>query len=251
MIVKNINNKDYQEFDIVMLPTNAIYVEKGQIYSNGGDLGINNNKSLSYIDFIPQHLYILSDDEIKEGDWLYYITPHGKILIKKVIRLLYPEGEKSIKLGEPATRMVIKGTKKELFSQDMIFPSRRLGGTDYASDIIESEIIIKECNTWKKIISTTDESLIIFLPQPSQSFIEHYITEYNKKGNLIRKVMVEVEYLQTMDENGEYFIQLVIQNNIINILIENYFSKEEKETIKRFLNQYEKNLAISVLLSDL
>lgn len=42
----------------------------------------------------------------------------------------------------------------------------------------------------KKIIATTDTSL--GLPQPSQSFIEKYIEEYNK-GNQIIDVMVEAE----------------------------------------------------------
>lgn len=43
---------------------------------------------------------------------------------------------------------------------------------------------------FKKIIATTDKSLN--LPQPSQSFIEKYIEEYNK-GNVITEVMVEYE----------------------------------------------------------
>ena len=53
---------------------------------------------------------------------------------------------------------------------------------------------------WNKVIATTDTSLnqdVIARPYPfvhliSQSFIEHFITEYNK-GNVISKVMVEYE----------------------------------------------------------
>jgi hypothetical protein len=59
----------------------------------------------------------------------------------------------------------------------------------------------------KKIIATTDRSLKVFihttmaidmddcyesLPQPSQSFIEKFVEEYNK-GNVITEVMVEYE----------------------------------------------------------
>lgn len=59
---------------------------------------------------------------------------------------------------------------------------------------------IKNCDNFKKIIATTDQSLLIPaytisnipLPQPSQQFIEKYIEEYNE-GNVITEVMVEYE----------------------------------------------------------
>lgn len=67
-------------------------------------------------------------------------------------------------------------------------------------------------NTWKKIIASTDPSLYCKsecdkslskkcicpdkLPQPSQEFIEYYISEYNK-GNIITDVQVEYETVQT------------------------------------------------------
>ena len=52
----------------------------------------------------------------------------------------------------------------------------------------------------KKIIATTDKSIILperfpsftYLPQPSQSFIEKFVDEYNR-GNVITEVMVEYE----------------------------------------------------------
>lgn len=96
--------------------------------------------------FIEQHLYIISDNKIEEGDW-YLDTFSNKPLQAK---------------------------------EDLLSNGRR------------------------KIIATTDESLTktnikVFkdlkshqLPQPSQSFIEKYIEQYNK-GNIITDIMVEYE----------------------------------------------------------
>lgn len=104
------------------------------------------------------HLYILSDDKIKEGDWCY---------------------------------------------------------DEYLDDIFQANRIlgIQTRNTSKKIIATTNNSLKLnlvkvnsgsdfileeiskntpYLPSPSQSFIEKYITEYNK-GNVITDVLVEYD----------------------------------------------------------
>lgn len=99
------------------------------------------------------HLYILSDDEIKEGDWI--LETLNKVIFQ------------------------VKGK-----------------GNDYKN------------STFKKIIATTDKSLgyeesiydprsktggkWIELSQPSQSFIEVFVREYNK-GNIITYVMVEYE----------------------------------------------------------
>ena len=55
---------------VVMLPTNEktniINTNQGLLYNSNDYIGIN------------QHLYIISDDEIKEGDWFYNI--HSKIV---------------------------------------------------------------------------------------------------------------------------------------------------------------------------
>lgn len=57
--------------NLVMLPTE----NKSNIWLRQGKLEVNSSAS-SRIN--PQHLYITSDDEIKEGDWV--LTPEGKIL---------------------------------------------------------------------------------------------------------------------------------------------------------------------------
>jgi hypothetical protein len=129
---------------VVMLPTekaSGIYLDTyGTLHNLNYKRGVDTSGT-------PQHLYILSDDEIKEDDWYY--NRYGHI-------------------------HQFKGND----TFDMIY-----GG--------------------KKIIATTDESLMYNYesysvngkaqyPQPSQSFIEKYVEEYNK-GNMITDVLVEYE----------------------------------------------------------
>lgn len=73
--------------------------------------------------------------------------------------------------------------------------------------LTQIQVNVLRRENWKKIIATTDISLCtqvfrkdgtptsnydFVLPQPSQSFIEHFVEQYNK-GNIITEVMVEYE----------------------------------------------------------
>ena len=98
-----------------------------------------------------QHLYIVSDDVVELGD--YHIA---------------------------------MGIIKE-------FPDKCIAYTDD-----EQLAAIKEIGGAKKVVSTTDCSLIegirwdkeFPLPQIQQSFVENYVTEYNK-GNIITEAFIE------------------------------------------------------------
>lgn len=155
------------------------------------------------------HLYITTDDEIKDGDWFYL--------------------------------------------QD--------------ADVIAQYTTVKPVKEAKKIIACTDDSLRIgelkeggrieHLPQPSQSFIEYFIEEYNK-ANIITDVMVEYftnipvisdkEYEQV--ENGTlsykdtnpYTIDILkinSENNTINIKPIISDSEVIGEKIVEYCKQYE------------
>ena len=161
--------KQFKRAKVVMLPTNE-KTKYLMVYSNvektKGKLILNGLKNDEYKEH--QHLYIISDDEIKEGDWCYDKRPdeNGDLV-------------------------------------DVVYQVKN----------IEFEL---RTSTEKKIIATTDASLIIEseyesidlgkqykyfpLPQPSQQFIEKYIEEYNK-GNIITDVLVEYELIS----NEEYF----------------------------------------------
>ena len=112
----------------------------------------------------PQHLYIISDDEIKEGDW--HLNADKNVVTNTTRYTLY------------------KATKIKL---------------DFIKKLQEKN---SDCKFYK-IIATTDTSLTIKhkyspylrdwnLPQPSQQFIEKYIEEYNN-GDIITDVLVEYE----------------------------------------------------------
>jgi len=113
-----------------------------------GNLSLVNLSELS--GWKPQHLYILSDDEIKEGDWFYDIFSES---IKKCFE---------IPPLEDAAYKIIASTDPSLYTK--INPSTQR---------------VNELNPY-------------LLPSPSQSFIEKYVSEYNK-GNIITEVMVEYE----------------------------------------------------------
>ncbi len=62
-----------------MLPTDksSIYLHQGKLYNNKVTMHIPDGKQ------IPQHLYLTSDEEIKEGDWCIH-TSHGKSILIQV-----------------------------------------------------------------------------------------------------------------------------------------------------------------------
>lgn len=139
---------------VVMLPTNE-KAEIGFLTQKGKERGhlVHFDRPMpNILDSENQHLYILSDEEIKEGDWVYCLREGFEPVLKQKVN---PIGVNNDKM-------------------------------------------------FKKIIATTDKSIILperfpsftYLPQPSQSFIEKFVEEYNK-GNVITEVMVEYEWNKT------------------------------------------------------
>jgi len=160
MKIQTINNKHYQECDVVLLKT----LEKSNIWEKAnGSLTFTKEKE-GYIG--NKELYILSNDEIKEGDW--------------VLNTINKQIEQVVKISD--LHYIKNVTTKTSTS----------GGS----------VPLINC---KKIIATNDSSLKVFmwnppnnmvdgeysLPQIPQQFIEHFINEYNK-GNVISKVLIEV-----------------------------------------------------------
>ena len=105
--------------------------------------------------FKPQHLYIISEDEIKEGDWCMIIDKTSK---------LYGQFEqhKGKHQRNEQWKKIIATTDTSLYQ-----------ATGKAYKMVDG---FKP--TYKN------------LPQPSQQFIEIYIEFYNK-GNIITDVLVE------------------------------------------------------------
>jgi hypothetical protein len=126
-------------------------------------------KWLKYNDATSYHLYILSDEEIKEGDYCIEFIK-----------------------GIPTNVLQIKGH-------------------DFKRCLHNYEKLKKIIATTDKLIlqlnkSAFDRSEDRYLPQPSQSFIQKYVEEYNK-GNIITEVMVEYErYLDQMSFDYEVYV---------------------------------------------
>jgi len=105
-------------------------------------------------DVIPQHLYFLSDEEIKEGDWI--MRAFDNIILRDNINSDNRKGEKFYKIiatTDTSLKISVENSKKTAF--------------DYISEVK-------------------------YLPQPSTQFIQKYIEEYNR-GSQIKKVLVEYE----------------------------------------------------------
>lgn len=138
-----------------MLPTN----EKAGLVLNPSTNKIQHidfeRSSKYYTDasFICNHLYILSDDEIKEGDWCIESGFNRIFQIEK----------------ESLTKDYIKNCKKIIATTD----------TSLCTQVFRKD-------------GTPTSNYSFVLPQPSQSFIEKYVAEYNK-GNMITDVLVEYE----------------------------------------------------------
>jgi len=177
-------NKPCIEASVVMLATNddshIIFTKDTSVnYEYGLDYYKEVTNSSNYNKAEPQHLYITSDEFIKEGDNVIYNN-----MLRKCI-------------NDSSIIHIVIGDKF---------------GTSSAYPCVER----REC---KKIIATTDKSLTSYLigndlritPQPSQAFIEAYV-KANSRG--FDKVLVEIEriledmydtqHLQTVNDGEQY-----------------------------------------------
>lgn len=208
----------FKRAQVVILPT-----EKDSLIFSNSLL----NK-LSYEELSPKHcshyyLYIISDDEIKEDDWFYYIDNDTK------------SSKYIMQCNGFTDNTHIKVNSNNEFSYG-----------DWNKDYC------------KKIIATTDTSLLIeevpkslkqysqfkdkSLPQPSQQFIEKYIESYNK-GEIITNVLIEYKWLLTseLDKNNKYIEidRLKVNSKDNTITIKKLKESWNKEEIIELLHKYE------------
>lgn len=138
----------FKRVQVVMLPT-----ETGENFSFLKNVNGRGNQlykptknyyyTKSYLleqQFQPQHLYIISEDEIKEGDW--YIWMGNKVICQA--------------------------------SSDLDILNKHLNNSDVKKIIATTDkLSLNNCNTpW-----TLEHK---YVPQPSQQFIEKYFESYNK-----------------------------------------------------------------------
>jgi len=188
-----------------MLPTNDLtFIRFNKslniISPDISDYGVKVNNYISC-----QHLYITSDDEIKESDWVY----------NKVQKTVFKADASFMKLignSLSTNHKIIATTDKSLLSSNSI-PHPRGGNS-------------------KQMVGT--------LPQPSQAFIEKYC----KEGD-IDEVLVEYEridtYHKTLDGSswGKLIPKVDSHNTITIHSIKNSWNREEViELCKTAANDY-------------
>jgi len=151
MATIKINNKHYQEYEIVLLDSDhtgligKYYDTNRLVLRTPYDIPRGTNMSL----------YIISNDDIKQNNWIYNINTREII------------------------QCIGKGSLRDW---------RKIIATNDYNLRIEEDT---------KLINRSGETIGIYpmlkvLPKIPESFIEDYVTEYNK-GNVISKVMVEVD----------------------------------------------------------
>jgi hypothetical protein len=177
---------NFKEHDVVM-----IAIDKASTISK-----FQNKDKLEYSDYLnmgdyvvnrqAQHLYIISDDEIKVGEW-------GMVNTGLLLTPLLATKENILKLKDYSFKKIIATTDNSLTFNNLI----RL-------DV-------------KRKIET---------PQIPQSFIEHYIAEYNK-SNVITKVMVEYFVTHETGYDKPLCIKLNPDNTINIKPIKDNWNREE------------------------
>mgnify|MGYP003328080622 CR=1 FL=1 len=212
---------------VVMLPTN----EKAELSYYGQIALLENGRLHKAVHKSPlyklQHLYILSNDEIKEGDWCIMLDSLGNVFSN-------PQ-----QYTDPKTQHLNKRLRKIIATTD---ESLKLNKPLFAEKNKEPEWLI--------------------LPQPSQSFIEKYVEEYNK-DNVIIDVMVEYELNEELAivqiQEGidrvptAYILKINPKNNTIIIKkVKDSWNKEEIiDLIQSKINDYQKEGASYGILFNL
>ena len=205
-------NKYYLECDIVMLPTEEIQGDfsKERVYPcilmyNHFFPG---QEKLTFVDCnirtatIQQHLYVLSDEQPEDNDWCIILGTNGNS-IPFVYWQLFPKDKFPEGHSEKVNVKKIVATTNILKTGEKYYPQ-----------------------------FTIDKSVIEYtIPNISESFILHFIEEYNKK-KLIQKVLVECKY--TVDKSMSHFNEFrnyyfyVDNQHEISILIEKRLNMEEE-----------------------
>lgn len=196
---------------LVMLPSNQKAPQINMITTTNEDKLQLVDKTLvdmyefhkQFGDFAPvkpyQHLYILSDDEITEGCWFYADE--------------YSKPEKATHVNNTFVNGFIKSACKKIIA---------------TTDI-----------SLKTEIFGLGETAMCSLPQPSQSFLEVFVKEYNK-GNVIKEVMIEYDVITL---NEDWSQKPVVITNEYKLKIN---SKDNTITIKRVKDSWNREEVIAL-----
>lgn len=231
------NGKYYQECKLALLDAKEIGFNKFNIikdvrsnelkYSLSDEIGETELSSSIINNFKLQHLYIISDEEIKEGDY--------------ILSKFYYE-DKCVK--NRAFNWIL--TKVREIKNGKIFsnPLSNLEGGGCSSDSSNSFKVI--ASTDKLLLPLFNQySPIEYLPKIPSSFIESYIKSYNE-GSTISKVLVQVVKNSKGDiaDGGKYHFLKLNENTVI---IE---KKEQEKTEDKVYTEEEIIFGVRKMLSS-
>jgi hypothetical protein len=188
---------------VVMLPTNEKAKIGDIVMSKFDDIHIlTKNDGKEYAKTVTsQHLYFLSNEEIKEGDWF--------IMNSCIVR------QCSLHKGDILD--TIGGLHHESVCKKIIATTDRSLG-----------LVVDQNGCLMQAYSK-------FLPQIPQSFIEYFVAEYNK-GNVITDVMVEYDCDHNQMPERVIDVLKINPDNTINISMpKDDWSREEViELLKKY-----------------
>lgn len=207
-----VDGKFYKQCKVVMLPTKKairngiaelplsgrrlVFLNKEVIFNNA----ISDTKR-----FKPQHLYILSDEEIKEGDWVF----NKEYFENKQMMVVY----KAVKIDE-----INHHLNKEIWY-------KIIASTD-------PELITSTKSNYIQFNTKVEETTIQSLPRPSNAFIKKYC----HLGG-INDIVVEYETIVTNPDEPKFFalyneqIKVAPDNTITIKQIPQSWNKQEVETL--------------------
>lgn len=215
---------------IVMLPHNNTNTKITLYKDNDGEpleLSLNLDKLAFHTN---QHLYIISDDKIKENDFILTFTyAYGYTVdqIKEVHKGIYVSVRNQLLPEELIKGKIIATTDTSLFIEQL----NQCDGCK--ANIPLSDNIHREGRELG--MACSKHKYRDYLPQPSQQFITKYIEEYNK-GNIITDVLVEYDsYTPGIDDSGYGF---AIGKEIETIKVN---SKDNTITIKKLKGSWNRS----------
>ena len=215
---------------VVMLPTqkaSSLYLLNNEL-----KLGLNEKGNSAWKN---QHLYIISDDGINEGDWFIHKTDADCSIHRCIERPV-----KYNVISDNNINYFLGFCKKIIATTDTSLKINKKVTNPAIQEYIQQGTV---CSFYESI-----------LPQPSPQFIQKFIESYDK-GNIIVDVMVEYEIIKI--KAGQYaFVETeqlkVDSNNYITItkVKDNWNSLEIAGLIRTFENNYFSNFKLKLDHSD-
>ena len=201
----------FKRCQVVMLPTNEKALNSILLNPSTNKIELSKGylaKEYQKAGYNTFYLYIISDEEIQIDDWACHKNDK--------YRKEFPNDKDLIIQCNKSNKESIQEHWRKI-----------LATTDTLSILIDDNCLAKESPIGK---------LYDYLPQPSQSFIEKFVEEYNK-GNIINDVLVEFEpdgseQQMYQDRLGDEFVTSwkpkVSRDNTITIRkVKDTWSKEE------------------------